>query len=128
MMDLDEVGREGAISLSQAAAFIGEVTGRRPASTQVWRWAAKGLQTGARLEAFQMGSKWLTTRSAVRRFLQGVRPVGGEAVSRGGRAPAVASSPAIQRHADRFSVEARRRQIEDARARLSGMGLKFLLV
>jgi hypothetical protein len=75
-----------------------------------------------------MGSKWLTTRSAVRRFLQGIRPVGGEAVSRGGRAPAVASSPAVQRPADRFSVEIRRRQIEEAYARLGSMGLKFLLV
>jgi hypothetical protein len=126
MIDMEEVAREGAMSLTDAAAFIGTVTGVRPGSTQVWRWAAKGLQTGARLEAFQLGRKWLTTKPAVIRFLQGCRPDADrrEAVDR--PKPAVAPPcPLLETRPDPHS---RKKRIEEARARLSDRGLRFIVV
>jgi len=126
MIDLEEVAREGSMSLAEAAALIGAVTGVRPRTVQVWRWASKGLRNGARLEAFQLGRKWLTTKPAVMRFLHGYRPEqdGGSVVS----GPVVAAAPRCPLPASPPSADARRRQIDEARARLSGIGLHLILV
>jgi hypothetical protein len=128
MIDLEEVSREGAMTLAEAAAYIESIMGKRPSSPQIWRWAAKGLQDGTKLESVRLGKKWLTTKSAVARFVQGYRP------NAEGFAPAALPvlSKALPLRVcephDRRLADGRLRQISEAKARLSRVGLRFLLV
>jgi hypothetical protein len=57
------------LSLTEAAAYIASLTGRRPPTATLHRWVRKGVR-GARLEAHRIGGRWYTSRDAVDDFLK----------------------------------------------------------
>ena len=60
--------REPLIALSQAAAWIGSRTGRRPNISTLHRWALRGCR-GIRLETQAVGHQRYTSEAAINRFL-----------------------------------------------------------
>lgn len=62
------IDREPLITLSQAAAWIGSRTGRRPNISTLHRWALRGCR-GVRLETQAVGHVRYTSEAAVLRFL-----------------------------------------------------------
>lgn len=60
--------REPLITLSQAAAWIGSRTGRRPNISTLHRWALRGCR-GVRLETQAVGHVRYTSEAAILRFL-----------------------------------------------------------
>lgn len=60
--------REPLITLSQAAAWIGSRTGRRPNISTLHRWALRGCR-GVRLETQSVGHLRYTSEAAILRFL-----------------------------------------------------------
>lgn len=59
---LDEL--KGSIPLASASEFIPG----NPHATTIQRWATTGIR-GVRLETWRVGAKWLTTISAIEKFI-----------------------------------------------------------
>lgn len=59
---------EPLISLSEAAAWLGGRTGRRPNVSTLHRWAIRGCR-GVKLETQAVGHMRYTSEAAIRRFL-----------------------------------------------------------
>jgi hypothetical protein len=57
------------MSLTEAAVYIESLTGRRPASANIYRWAQKGVG-GVKLDAHKIGGRYYTGRRAVDAFLE----------------------------------------------------------
>lgn len=57
-----------ALTMTEAAGLIGEMSGKRPSSATVWRWATKGVR-GVRLESLRVGGTLYTTQTWVHEFL-----------------------------------------------------------
>jgi hypothetical protein len=57
-----------SMTLNEAAAYIGSVTGRRPPMATMYRWVQKGIR-GGKLEAHRIGGRYFTGRQAVESFL-----------------------------------------------------------
>ena len=69
MIRLDTVKAEGPMTLPQACQWIGEQTGRTPATSTIWRWVLRGVRGGIRLESFRVGGTSYTTREMVQIFI-----------------------------------------------------------
>jgi len=69
-MQLSQLEYERPISLKDACKYLGEVTGKRPALTTVWRWCSKGCR-GVRLESVCIGGRRYVTIPAIERFING---------------------------------------------------------
>jgi hypothetical protein len=66
---IDNAKHEGPMTLPQACQWIGEQTGRTPATSTIWRWVLRGVRGGIRLESFRVGGTSYTTREMVQRFI-----------------------------------------------------------
>ena len=69
MIRLDTAKAEGPMTLPQACQWLGEQTGRTPATSTMWRWVLRGVRGGIRLESFRVGGTSYTTREMVQRFI-----------------------------------------------------------
>ena len=66
-----------ALTLAAAARTLPPHRGNATAPRTLWRWHTKGVQTGARrvhLEMARVGTKWVTSRAALARFLTALTP------------------------------------------------------
>jgi hypothetical protein len=115
MLSLQNLAEERPISLPEAAARIGKLTGgKKPNLSTIWRWCLKGCK-GVKLDSICIGGKRYVTVSAIERFI--------EARSRA-ESPAVPAavivkphaSPHVERHGAR-----RREEIDAARRRLDSL-------
>lgn len=92
---------EAVIRLHEAARIVGMGRGGRPTHmATVWRWIRKGCRAHdgriVRLEAVRVGSHWVTSREAIRRFSDALTPrIDGDP------APAPRTSTARQRASQR---------------------------
>jgi hypothetical protein len=68
MITLEDLKRQGGLTLSQAAALIGSFTGRKPSVSTCWRWMDKGVR-GVKLDSVRIGSTLYTTNGAIRMFI-----------------------------------------------------------
>ena len=59
---------EPALTMTEAAAYIGDLTGKRPSSSTCWRWAMRGVR-GCRLNTQIVGGTLYTTKTWVEEFL-----------------------------------------------------------
>jgi hypothetical protein len=66
---IDNAKHEGPMTLPQACQWLGEQTGRTPATSTMWRWVLRGVRGGIRLESFRVGGTSYTTREMVQRFI-----------------------------------------------------------
>lgn len=69
MIRIDNAKHEGPMTLPQACQWLGEQTGRTPATSTIWRWVLRGVRGGIRLESFRVGGTSYTTREMVQRFI-----------------------------------------------------------
>ena len=69
MIRIDNAKHEGPMTLPQACQWLGEQTGRTPATSTMWRWVLRGVRGGIRLESFRVGGTSYTTRVMVQRFI-----------------------------------------------------------
>ena len=69
MIRIDNAKHEGPMTLPQACQWLGEQTGRTPATSTIWRWVLRGVRGGIRLESFRVGGTNYTTREMVQRFI-----------------------------------------------------------
>jgi hypothetical protein len=58
-----------AMTLPQACQWIGQKTGKTPATSTAWRWVLRGVRGGIRLESFCIGGTRYTTPDMVQRFI-----------------------------------------------------------
>jgi hypothetical protein len=58
-----------SMTLTEAAAYIGSLTGHRPPSATMHRWAQRGVG-GIRLSVHKIGGRYYTGRLAVEAFLE----------------------------------------------------------
>lgn len=78
---LEEIVGGDALSLAQAARLVPATRGESGSASPscVWRWVTKGATTRAgvtvKLEAALIGSRWITSRAALMRFLEALNPV-----------------------------------------------------
>jgi hypothetical protein len=90
-------GGEG-LSLPQAARLLPSYRAGKPVnSATIWRWITSGIRlpdgTHLRLEACRLSGRWLTSRQALQRFIEGQTP------ARGAVQPAFAGTPGRRRKA-----------------------------
>ena len=69
MIRIDNAKHEGPMTLPQACQWLGEQTGRTPATSTIWRWVLRGVRGGVRLESFRVGGTSYTTREMMQRFI-----------------------------------------------------------
>jgi hypothetical protein len=105
------------ISLLDAAAYLGRITGRKPHVSTIYRWCLKGCR-GVLLESICIGGKRFVTATAIERFIEestAARPQQNEqpAPPASPPMPARALLAHVMRHNDR-----RRGEIDAARRRL----------
>lgn len=67
-MELSQLEYERPISLEDACKYLGNVMGKRPAITTVWRWCLKGCR-GVRLQSVCIGGRRYVTIPAIERFI-----------------------------------------------------------
>jgi hypothetical protein len=106
------------LSLPDAAAYLGKMTGQKPHVSTMWRWCLKGCK-GVVLESICIGGKRFVTAASIDRFIEASTAASQPSVA-GTMPPQPASSPAprsplaqVMRHNNR-----RREEIEAARRRL----------
>lgn len=58
---------ETIMTLSEAAASLPRIKGRKVHTSTLWRWIRKGIN-GVRLESLRLGGRFCTTQEALRRF------------------------------------------------------------
>jgi hypothetical protein len=69
MIRLDDRKHREALTLPQACQWIGERTGKTPATSTAWRWVLRGVRGGIKLESFRIGGTTFTTPEMVRQFI-----------------------------------------------------------
>jgi hypothetical protein len=117
LVKLRDLSEDQPLSLTDAAEFLGKLTGRKPHVSTLWRWCLKGCR-GVRLESICIGGKRFVTAAALEKF------IADSTAARDGQpqkpsAPSALPSPAkrtlshVMRHNER-----RRQEIEAARRRL----------
>lgn len=106
---------EEIFSLSEAAARLRPLNGKRPHVSTLWRWARKGCR-GTRLEYVRVGSKIATSMEAVHRFFLAQAAADSALES----TPPPTQQPATQKPR---SEKARARAIEAARRKLKAAGV-----
>jgi len=64
-----DIATETVLALTEAAAVLPPLRGRkRPSYSTLWRWATKGIN-GVRLETVKIGGTSFTSREALQRFV-----------------------------------------------------------
>jgi hypothetical protein len=112
MINLQQLAEERPISLPEAAARIGKLTGgKKPNISTIWRWCLKGCK-GVTLESICIGNKRYVTVSAIERFIEA------RSLARSPAVPvSVTITPHASPHVERHDAR-RREQIEAARRSL----------
>ncbi|MFM8704965.1 MAG: DUF1580 domain-containing protein [Planctomycetia bacterium] len=108
---LEHLANDRPMSLPDAAAYLGRITGQKPHVSTLWRWCLKGCK-GVKLDSICIGGKRFVTAAAIDEFIDAStrrRP--------DGHPPPPAASPKPPAHVMRHN-ERRRAQIEAARRRL----------
>ncbi len=114
---LRELRDNNPMNLTDAAKYLGKITGRKPHVSTLWRWCQKGCK-GVRLDSICVGGKRFVTVAGIERFIdestaaQDLRPASGNPAS-----PAATSLTNPSGHQKRCN-DRRRREIEAARHRL----------
>jgi len=109
MIQLDKVQPTEPMTLPAACQWLGQRTGRVPATSTMWRWCLKGVRGGIRLECFRVGGTTYVTPAAIRRFIE-----------RTSSATAVEVSPAgVSVRDEAQVVEHRAEQVAAAQRRLA---------
>jgi hypothetical protein len=77
---LTEIVAGDALGLSAAArVFPGHRGAGRTSATTVWRWIRTGSRTSdgrvVKLEAARLGTRWLTSKAALTRYMTALTPV-----------------------------------------------------
>jgi hypothetical protein len=108
---IDPTG-EDVLSLAAAAKLVPPArNGRRCHLSTILRWVLRGAKapdgTLVRLEACRIGSRWLTSRQALRRFAERLTPC----LDGDGRAPEVRAPARRQRASDRAAAELERLRV-----------------
>lgn len=117
-MKLRDLREDQPLSLSDAAEFLGKLTGQKPHVSTLWRWCLKGCK-GVRLESICIGGKRFVTATAIERFIDASSEARTGQQSTQPSALAAPPTPGkgmlthVMRHNDR-----RRQEIEAARRRL----------
>ena len=68
LITFEDLKQQRVLTLSQAAALIGNYLGRKPSISTCWRWTLKGVR-GSKLESIRVGGKVYTTEPAIRTFI-----------------------------------------------------------
>ncbi len=102
-------GRTSAMTLPKACVFLGERTGKTPATSTAWRWVLRGVRGGIKLEVFRIGGITYTTPEMIERFI----------ARTSGTLPQP-STPNVRADLQAVAVDhdARRREIATAQSRL----------
>lgn len=108
---IHNLAHDRPMSLPEAAAYLGRITGQKPHVSTLWRWCLKGCK-GVRLESICLGGKRLVTAAAIDRFIDASTRRWAEAAS-----PAADVSPRPPAHVMRHN-ERRQSQIDAARRRI----------
>lgn len=70
MISLDAATHRRPMTLPEACRWLGQHTGKVPATSTIWRWTLKGVRGGIRLEAFTIGGTRYTTPEMIQRFIE----------------------------------------------------------
>jgi len=108
---LQNLAHDRPMSLPDAAAYLGRITGQKPHVSTIWRWCLKGCK-GVTLESLCIGGKRFVTAAAIDDFIDAStrrRP--------DGQLPPPAAPPRPPAHVMRHN-ERRRAEIEAARRRV----------
>lgn len=108
---LEHLAHDRPMSLPDAAAYLGRITGQKPHVSTLWRWCLKGCK-GMRLDSICIGGKRFVTAAAIDEFI--------DASTRrqpNGQPHPPAASPRPPAHVMRHN-ERRQTQIEAARSRV----------
>lgn len=99
-----DIFSESPLSINEACQLLPR--GRnssRPHFATVYRWILDGVKAPdgqlVKLEAVRVGSKWVTSKEALARFIAALTPTGDAS-------PLPVRSPAKRRHADEKAAEA----------------------
>jgi len=109
MIRLEQMTPGEPMTLPAACQWIGQRTGRVPATSTMWRWCLKGVRGGVRLESFRVGGTTYVTPAMIQRFIEATSSLSTAAVA------ASSSGTDIDGQAD----DHRRQQIADAQRRLA---------
>jgi hypothetical protein len=114
---LRELRDDNPMSLTDAATYLGKVTGRKPHVSTLWRWCQKGCK-GVRLDSICVGGKRFVTVAAIERFIdESTNAQDGRPRPPSGQSPAppspASSSGQVMRHNER-----RKKEIKAVRDRL----------
>lgn len=60
---------EDVLTLQDARHVVGEIHGRKPDKTTLYRWCLHGVR-GVKLESVRLGNRYLTSRQAITRFIE----------------------------------------------------------
>ena len=108
---IQNLAHDRPMSLPDAAAYLGRITGQKPHVSTIWRWCLKGCK-GVRLESICIGGKRFVTAAAIDDFIDAStrrRP--------DGQLLPPAAPPRPPAHVMRHN-ERRRAEIEAARRRV----------
>ena len=125
-MRLRDLRDDHPLSLPDAAAYLGTITGQKPHVSTLWRWCLKGCK-GVTLESICIGGKRFVTVAAIEVFVESLssaRAVPNHKQLHQPVTPAALTSPLahVMRQNDR-----RKGEIEAARRRLDELtGVKRL--
>ncbi len=70
MIRLANANARQALTLPEACKWIGQRTGKTPATSTAWRWVLRGVRGGIRLEVFRLGGTTYTTPDFIERFME----------------------------------------------------------
>lgn len=96
-----------ALTLPEACKWIGQRTGKTPATSTAWRWVLRGVRGGIRLEVFRLGGTTYTTPELIERFMEATTGT-----------VKVESATAATTPTETLDHQARRREIAAAQAQL----------
>ena len=100
---------EGMLTLTEATKALTAASGKRPATSTLWRWCRRGVR-GIKLEYVRLGRRILTTPEALERFAKALADLDkqyqdGAAPPRDGRDRGRSGNRAASRAHEEFSRE-----------------------
>jgi len=97
------------MTLPKACAYLGERTGKTPATSTAWRWVLRGVRGGIKLEVLRIGGTTYTTPEMIEQFI---------ARTSASASPSTAESSRHDPASIAVDHEARRHEIANAQSRL----------